>query len=199
MLLNHELAIHQGVPKEYNLELIPQNPENPNARQDITNRFVFSEQDLPGYKSRSRQKFDKASANMPARLTRPSKIEKPKQAWDPNKKYEQYYKKAAPSKLQLITARLGLELLLIHTERTALTHRIRMEMNCVPLDNEETREIMRVLTEEATRPKLQTRFINTDLSGHADYVQPGTIQSMSAMKDFIVRIHTRALIYSWQC
>lgn len=79
--------MHQTIPKEYMLDV---------TAESVNNTFVFTEQDLPGFKSKSRQKFDLSSANMPARLTRP-RIEKTKQPWDPNKKFTPYFKKAIPS------------------------------------------------------------------------------------------------------
>jgi transcription initiation factor TFIIF subunit beta len=87
MLLSSEVGVHQTIPKEYMLDV---------TAESVNNTFVFTEQDLPGFKSKSRQKFDLSSANMPARLTRP-KIEKTKQPWDPNKKFTPYFKKAIPS------------------------------------------------------------------------------------------------------
>ena len=90
MLLSSNLAEHQTVPKEYVLDV---------TEERVKNTFVFTEQDLPGFKSKSRQKFDPASANMPARLTRP-KNDKPisKQPYDPNKRFQPYFRKAIPSK-----------------------------------------------------------------------------------------------------
>lgn len=89
MLLSSDLAEHQSVPKEYELDV---------TDETVKNTFVFTEQDLPGFKSKSKQKFDASSANMPSRLTRP-RVEKPssKQPWDPNKRFQPYYKKAIPS------------------------------------------------------------------------------------------------------
>lgn len=87
MLLSSEVGVHQTIPKEYMLDV---------TAESVNNTFVFTEQDLPGFKSKSRQKFDLSSANMPARLTRP-RIEKTKQPWDPNKKFTPYFKKAIPS------------------------------------------------------------------------------------------------------
>jgi transcription initiation factor TFIIF subunit beta len=89
MLLTSDLAQHQTLPKEYNLDV---------TDEKVTNTFVFTEQDLPGFKSKSRMAFDAATANMPARLTRP-KNDKPitKQPYDPNKRYQPYFKKAIPS------------------------------------------------------------------------------------------------------
>jgi transcription initiation factor TFIIF subunit beta len=92
MLLSTEMAVHQPVPKEYELDL---------TAEDVKNTFVFTEQDLPGFKSKSQTKFDPASANMPARLTRPAKVEKQKLPYDPDRKYTPFYKKAIPSELGL--------------------------------------------------------------------------------------------------
>lgn len=91
MLLTRDLAAHQTIPKEYDLSV---------SAERVDNTFVFTEKDLPGFKSRSRMKFDLASANMPSRLTRP-KNDKPtgisKQPYDPNKKFKPYFRKAIPS------------------------------------------------------------------------------------------------------
>lgn len=87
MLLSSNVAEHQTIPKEYDLDI---------TDESVKNTFVFTEKDLPGFKSRSRAKFDLASANMPSRLTR-VKNEKPKQAYDPNKKFQPYVRKAIPS------------------------------------------------------------------------------------------------------
>ena len=91
MLLRSDLAQHQAVPKEYKLDVVS---------EAVQNTFVFTERDLPGFKSRSRDKFDVLGPNMPARFNR-AKVEKPleKQPWDKNKKFQPYYKKAIPSKI----------------------------------------------------------------------------------------------------
>jgi hypothetical protein len=90
MLLRSDLVQHQGVPKEYTLDVVS---------QAVQNTFVFTEQDLPGFKSRSRNKFDPLSANMPPRLNR-SKVEKSteKQPWDKNRRSQPYYRRAIPSR-----------------------------------------------------------------------------------------------------
>lgn len=87
MLLSSDLGVHQTIPKEYLLDV---------TSESVNNTFVFTEQDLPGFKSKSRQKFDLSNANMPARLTRPG-IEKTKQPWDPNRRFTPYFRKAIPS------------------------------------------------------------------------------------------------------
>jgi transcription initiation factor TFIIF subunit beta len=89
MLLSSNVPQHQTIPKEYQLDI---------TNQKVDNTFVFTEQDLPGFKSRSRQKFDLASANMPSRLSR-AKNDKgiSKERFDPNKRFQPYFRKAIPS------------------------------------------------------------------------------------------------------
>ncbi|PMD26592.1 hypothetical protein NA56DRAFT_654403 [Hyaloscypha hepaticicola] len=153
------LAEHQMVPKEYELAI---------TAQTVNNTFVFTEQDLPGFKSKSKQKFDPASANMPARLTRP-KNDKPmsKQPYDPNKRFQPYYRKAIP-------------------KRTTLAGRVAHEVNCIAVDNPETERLLAMRTLEAMRPKKFTKFINEDLSViSSDFIQPGTISAQNAFQTFI--------------
>ncbi|PQE04081.1 hypothetical protein CJF31_00003197 [Rutstroemia sp. NJR-2017a BVV2] len=158
MLLNSNIAEHQNVPKEYNLEV---------TNQNVKNTFIFSEQDLPGFKSKSRQKFDLETANMPARLTR-AKVEKPaaKQPWDPNKRFQPQYRKAIPKK-------------------TALAGRIVHELNCIAVQNEETQRILAQRTLEAMKPKLGTKFLNEDVEHGHGFIQPGTIKASETFGGFI--------------
>jgi transcription initiation factor TFIIF subunit beta len=93
MLLSSDVAQHQMVPKEYDLDVTDEN---------VRNTYVFTEKDLPGFKSKSREKFDLASANMPALLKQKMNSYKapppPKNAFDSARKASQpYYKKAIPS------------------------------------------------------------------------------------------------------
>lgn len=89
MLLNSDLPQHQGIPKEYELDV---------AGELVRKTFIFTEQDLPGYKSRANTKFDPAVANMPARLNRPKPDRtREKLPWDKNKKFVPYASKGIPS------------------------------------------------------------------------------------------------------
>jgi transcription initiation factor TFIIF subunit beta len=89
MLLNSGLPQHEDVPKEYELDV---------AGEFVKKTFIFTEQDLPGYKSRANTKFDPATANMPARLNKPKPDRaKEKQPWDKNKKFQPYASKGIPS------------------------------------------------------------------------------------------------------
>ncbi|KAB8303299.1 hypothetical protein EYC80_004739 [Monilinia laxa] len=158
MLLNSNLAQHQTVPKEYNLDI---------TNQNVKNTFIFSEQDLPGFKSKSRQKFALETANMPARLTR-GKIEKSanKQPWDPNKKFQPQFRKAIP-------------------KRTTLAGRVVHELSCIAVQNEESDRLLAIRTLEAMKPKVGTKFLNEDIDMGHGFIQPGTIKASDAFNSFI--------------
>ncbi|KAG4429157.1 hypothetical protein IFR05_015357 [Cadophora sp. M221] len=159
MLLTPALAEHQTIPKEYDLDV---------TDEYVKNTFVFTEKDLPGFKSRSRAKFDLASANMPSRLTRP-KNDKPftKQPYDPYKRFQPYYRKAIP-------------------KRTTLAGRVVHEINCIAVDNKESQHLLAVRTLEAMRPKLHTKFVKEDLATLGPgFIQPGTIHAQNSFNDFI--------------
>ncbi|CZT00396.1 related to transcription initiation factor TFIIF subunit [Rhynchosporium agropyri] len=159
MLLTPALAEHQNIPKEYDLDI---------TDETVKNTYVFTEKDLPGFKSRSRAKFDLASANMPSRLTRP-KNDKPfsKQPYDPNKRFQPYFRKAIP-------------------KRTTLAGKVAHEINCIAVDNKESQHLLAVRTLEAMRPKLHTKFVKEDLAMLGPgFIQPGTIHAQNSFNDFI--------------
>ncbi|KAI9048098.1 hypothetical protein LZ554_007894 [Drepanopeziza brunnea f. sp. 'monogermtubi'] len=158
MLLTSDLAAHQAIPKEFDLDV---------TAETVNNTYVFTEKDLPGFKSRSRAKFDPASANMPARLTRP-KNDKPitKQPYDPNKRFQPYFRKAIPKK-------------------TTLAGRIGHEVNCVAVDNQESQRILAERTLEAMRPKLHTKYIKDEETLGVTFIQPGTMGAQKSFNSFI--------------
>lgn len=161
MLLRPDLAVHQRVPKEYTLDI---------TAEKVNNTFVFTEQDLPGYKSRTKAKtLDPLTANMPARLTRP-KPEKtaPQQPYDKNRKWQPYIRKAVPKK-------------------TILKGTVAHEVNCVAVDNAESRHIIAVKTAESMRAKTGTLHLSGASSALTNgFINPGTIQSQGAFGGFIV-------------
>jgi transcription initiation factor TFIIF subunit beta len=90
MLLQANCPEHQALPREYELEILDQN---------VSNHFVFSEEDLPGFKARSKARTDAANAGMPASLLRQKNEnnDQPKR-YDRRSRYQPYYRKAVPSK-----------------------------------------------------------------------------------------------------
>ncbi|RKF77512.1 Transcription initiation factor IIF subunit beta [Golovinomyces cichoracearum] len=161
MLLRKDIAQHQNVPKEYNLEV---------TEKQVKNTFIFTEQDLPGFKSRTQTKFDPKSANMPARLVQ-SKSEKftPKGVFDPNKRFQPYFRKAVP-------------------KRTTMSGRVAYEVNCIAVHNEEAERLLALRTIEAMKPKRHTTFLNQDISVTGKgFIQPGSISAQNSFSGFIVR------------
>ncbi|CAG8984215.1 hypothetical protein HYALB_00004198 [Hymenoscyphus albidus] len=160
MLLSSEIVEHQMVPKEYLLDV---------TEEHVKNTFVFTEQDLPGFKSKSKQKFDLASANMPGRLSMAKKnSEKAKTPYDPNKRFQPYYRKAIP-------------------KRTTLTGRVAHEVNCVAVENEESERLLAQRTIEAMQPKVSTMYIaDQDLNDMpTGFIQPGTVAAGQKWGTFI--------------
>lgn len=124
MLLNSDIAQHQTVPREYNLDIT----------SGVDHHFVFTEEDLPGYKAKSKARTDASNNGLPLHIlrARAEKVEKPK--WDKNKPY---YRKAIPKK-------------------TKIYGKIAYELNCAPVHAEEQRHLLQAQTSEAFRSgKLQ--------------------------------------------
>ncbi len=107
MLLDHRRPEHQNLPKEYNLDV---------KGSKLFNTFLFTEQDLPGYKNKSQG----ANNNIPPHLRRRHEQPRDKQQQDNNtnnssntnnnnsnntgggkKRYQPYYRKAIPSSCPL--------------------------------------------------------------------------------------------------
>lgn len=72
-------------------------------------------------------------------------------------------------------------------ERTTLAGRVIHEMNCIAVDNDESKHLLAVRTLEAMRPKLHTKFVSEDLATLGPgFIQPGTIHAQNSFNDFIV-------------
>jgi transcription initiation factor TFIIF subunit beta len=161
MLLRSDLAQHQNVPKEYDLDI---------TAEKVDNTFIFTEKDLPGFKSKSQIPFDPEMANMPARLTRPKfpKGSPDKTPWKVNKTYQPYFRRAIPKK-------------------TTLAGRVAHEVNCIAVTNPESERLLAQRTIEAMRPKAGTIFLQGDNTKLANgFIEPGTMSAMGAFGGFIV-------------
>jgi transcription initiation factor TFIIF subunit beta len=104
LLLRSDLAQHQNVPKEFEFEF-PPGPEGQPQNFETKSTFIFSEQDLPGYKSKNRERQQHVAQNLPAHLLRQKdKVEKPAQNQPRGRRGRQeYYRKAIPSWCPLYT------------------------------------------------------------------------------------------------
>lgn len=93
MLLSNNCPEHQVLPREYDLEVLEPN---------VNNHFIFSEEDLPGFKARSKARQEAANAGIPASLLRQKQANNgngpDRPAYDRRSRYQPYYRKAVPSK-----------------------------------------------------------------------------------------------------
>jgi transcription initiation factor TFIIF subunit beta len=76
--------------------------------------------------------------------------------------------------------------LMCDIERTAIAGRVKHEINCIAVVNEESDRILAQRTTEAMKPKRFTKFLNEDLSAiTTGFIQPGTIHAQNTFTDFI--------------
>jgi transcription initiation factor TFIIF subunit beta len=90
MLLNADCPEHQALPREYELDVLDRN---------VSNHFIFSEEDLPGFKAKNKARSDAAKAGIPTSLLnkpKPGGGERP--TYDRKSRFQPYYRKAIPSK-----------------------------------------------------------------------------------------------------
>ncbi|CAK7564023.1 MAG: hypothetical protein SEPTF4163_001906 [Sporothrix epigloea] len=181
MLLRNDLAGHQSIPKEYELEL-PMVDRGPvggpkrNAQKSsaqnthIKNTFIFSEQDLPGFKAKNRERAQAAAAGIPAHLLRKNE---PKPAQSGGNRYnnyrrqprQEYFRKAIPKK-------------------TTISGRVRHELNCAPVKNTESDMILNERARAAMIPKAQVKFGDAS-KPEFRIIGSGGIASQNYANDFI--------------
>ncbi|KAI1197556.1 transcription initiation factor IIF, beta subunit-domain-containing protein [Nemania serpens] len=138
LLLDHTKANHQTIPKEYNLETKDVN---------LANSFLFTEQDLPGFKSRSHG----ANSDLPPHLRRRQEQrpddKTPQEGGVKKNKYQPRYRKAIPKK-------------------TTLAGKFSREINCLPVWTDETKHILKTMADDAMKPKVSTSIVKSfDPSG----------------------------------
>ncbi|KAI1412154.1 transcription initiation factor iif [Hypoxylon sp. FL1857] len=155
ILLDHKLAPHQNIPKEYNLEVKDMN---------LTNTFLFTEQDLPGYKSKAQG----PNSDIPSHLRPKPDRQNEKQEGDNKRgrknRYQPYYRKAIPKK-------------------TTLAGRFRHEVNCQPALTEEARHWLSIRNNEAMKPKATTTLTNS--ARPTGVIQAGAHVSTDKFSNFV--------------
>ena len=67
-------------------------------------------------------------------------------------------------------------------EQTAIAGKVQMEVNCLPVENDEYRSIMTHRNEQALKPKKETKFIDGVITSNV--LHPGTMGG--GFDDFIV-------------
>jgi transcription initiation factor TFIIF subunit beta len=61
MRLRSDLEVHKKVPKEYNMDVV---------NHDVNNTFIFSEQDLPSFAAKNKERANALAQGIPAHLLR---------------------------------------------------------------------------------------------------------------------------------
>ncbi|MCJ1396405.1 hypothetical protein MMC18_009295 [Xylographa bjoerkii] len=165
LLLSSALGINHNVPKEYNMQIQNWTP---------TNTFVFTEKDLPGYvaKSKVSTRHMQDSASLPfsqvtPRLGFQDRGRPVPSKFDKNKKWQPYYKRAIP-------------------KRTSLAGKVQRELNCLPVETQEYRDIMDEKTRQAMTAKRETQLLSGLASSHAgNLLAPGTLGAPGHFNNFI--------------
>ncbi len=88
MLLQGDMPEHQQLPREYEMELTDPN---------VKNHYIFSEEDLPGFKAKNKARAEAIAAGIPAHLLRNKEQRTEKPTYDRRSRYQPYYRKAIPS------------------------------------------------------------------------------------------------------
>ncbi|KAI9713310.1 MAG: hypothetical protein M1812_006669 [Candelaria pacifica] len=155
LLLSSDVAQNKTVPKEYNIPITNDNP---------VNTYVFTEKDLPGYESKLTDapkpgveagalKFPPIPARLKYQNRQKSGIPN---GTDKSKRWEPYYPKAVP-------------------KQTTLAGHVRRELNCLPVENKEYRQVIEERTRQAMKPKPKTQFLDGDVQPHTgNILEAGT-------------------------
>jgi transcription initiation factor TFIIF subunit beta len=148
--------IHQRVPKEYTLEM---------RDPSLQNTFMFTEQDLPGFKNKTQ---GGPNNDIPPHLrpkpTQPKENGKPEPGR--SRRREPYYRKAIPKK-------------------TVLAARFRREVNAQPTMTPEAKWILSQRATESLKPKAQTSIM-TGTRNPVGIIHAGTSTGNAKMSGFIV-------------
>lgn len=161
ILLSQDLAQNRDLPREYNLQIVEQDP---------INTFVFSEKDLPGYRAYS---ADRA----PPRFKDRRRVEKTRRS-------DYNFRKAIPS--ECIPLYKCTKLKLVIAEQTALAGQVRTEINCLPVENKDYVEYMRRRAKEESESKPKIHVLNASVGGNT--LQPGILGATVDTSAFIVRV-----------
>lgn len=158
--------------------------------RDTLNTYIFTEQDLPGYSSKSGANLKPGGHTDSRTFPRPGFQNRTGQGShkvDKNKKWQPYFRKAIPS----MQHRCSNEILalIFCVENTALAGKIKMELNCLPVENAEYRRVMDKRAKQAMKPKRETQLLTSLISSHGgNLLAPGTLGAAGSFDTFIVRL-----------
>ncbi|KAL7932629.1 transcription initiation factor IIF, beta subunit domain-containing protein [Trichoderma chlorosporum] len=156
MLLTANTPEHQLLPREYDLEILD---------QDVNNSFIFSEEDLPGFKTKNKARADAANAGIPLALLRSrgnANSERP--TYDRRSRFQPYYRKAIPKK-------------------TKIFGKIRYDLRVEPRNLREEEELLAKRIFEAENSKSKLQIISRNKA--SSIINPGSAGSVSWGGNFI--------------
>jgi transcription initiation factor TFIIF subunit beta len=88
MRLKSDIPAHRDVPKEYDMDV---------ANHDVNNTFVFTEQDLPSYAAKNKERANALAQGIPAHLLRKQQRQMEQQPAERGRKGAPYARRPIPS------------------------------------------------------------------------------------------------------
>ncbi|POR31304.1 Transcription initiation factor IIF subunit beta [Tolypocladium paradoxum] len=162
MLLEPSCPEHQLLPREYDLEVLD---------RDVHNHFIFSEEDLPGYKAKNKARAEAASAGIPASLLRQRAAQANGQhsgpqrpTYDRRSRYQPYYRKAIP-------------------KRTKVFGKIHYDVRVEPRNIQEEERLLAQRLFDAERSKSKLQIISRNSA--SSIINPGTATAAQWGGNFI--------------
>ncbi|KAA8913310.1 transcription initiation factor IIF, beta subunit-domain-containing protein [Sphaerosporella brunnea] len=156
LMLEKNAINGEDIPTEYDLSI---------TNMEVTNTFVFTEKDMPGYESKMETGVKEGDPAMPSRFLFPQRQREREKSGEPGgpkkpNRYQPYVRKAIP-------------------KRTALVGTAKHECAVLPVYNEEYRrfQMNRTLKEDA--PQYSTKFLD-DARVPGNLLTPGTTGTAAA-------------------
>ncbi|KAK4127079.1 transcription initiation factor IIF, beta subunit [Parathielavia appendiculata] len=148
MRLKPELEVHQNVPKEYDMDV---------TNHNVTNTFVFTEQDLPSYAAKNKERANALAQGIPAHLLRKQQrqLEPPAERG----KKGAYSRKPIPKK-------------------TRIAGRIKHEVVCTPVPNAEADRFLSIRAKATQQSERQVQMVS-------GFMRPGEIMNPAEWDDFL--------------
>ncbi|AEO65460.1 uncharacterized protein THITE_2112481 [Thermothielavioides terrestris NRRL 8126] len=131
MRLRSDLKAHKKVPKEYNMDVV---------NHDVNNTFVFTEQDLPSFAAKNKERANALAQGIPAHLLRKQQrlMEQPVER---GKRGAQYARRPIPKK-------------------TRIAGKIKHEVVCTPVQNAEANRFLALRANAAENTQKRTKMVN---------------------------------------
>ncbi|KAJ6783859.1 hypothetical protein PWT90_05487 [Aphanocladium album] len=159
MLLDPSCDEHHALPREYELDVLD---------RDVKNHFIFTEEDLPSYKAKNKERQDQLNAGIPAHLLRQKEASSgggpQRNSYDRKSRFQPYFRKAIPKKTKVFGK--------IHYD-------VRVEPRNV--QEEERYLAQQIFDAENSKSKLQIISRNTASS----IINPGTAGAVGWAGNFI--------------